>query len=54
MFWAILTARVIFMAKTSLGICSLRREHVWTCLVLGDQICEMKRVTEGGQQGIKT
>ena len=36
--------------KTSLDI---RREHVWTCLVLGDLICEMKRVTESGQQGIK-
>ena len=32
----------------------LRREHVWTCSVLGDRNCEMKRVTESGQQGIKT
>ena len=36
------TARVIFTAKTSLDIFNLRREHVWTCSVLGDHICEMK------------
>ena len=46
MFYAIPTA--------SLEIFSLRREHVWTCSVLGDHICELKRVTESGQQGIKT
>ena len=33
---------------------SRRREHVWTFSVLGDCICEMKGVTESGQQGIKT
>ena len=54
MFYAVLTAWVIFMAKTSLDVFSLRREHVLTCSVLSDCICEMKRVTESGQQGIKT
>ena len=33
---------------------SVRLEHVWTCSVVGDCICEMKRVTESGQQGITT
>ena len=42
------------MVKTSLEVLSLRQEHVWTCSVLGDHICEMKWVTESGQQGIKT
>ena len=37
------TSRVIFMTKTSLDVLSLRREHIWTCSVLGDCICEMKR-----------
>ena len=46
--------RVLFTAKTSLDVFSLRREHVWTCSVLGERICEMKRVAESGQQGIKT
>ena len=41
MFYAVLTARVIFTAKTSLDIFSLRREQVWTFLVLGDQIYEI-------------
>ena len=42
--------RVIFMAKTSLDVCILRREHVWTFPVLGDHNSELKRVTETGQQ----
>ena len=42
MFYAVPTARVIFTAKTSLDIFSLRREHVWTFSVLGDQIYEMR------------
>ena len=45
------TARVIIMSKTSLDVFSLRRD-VWTHPVLGDRICEMKRVTESGQQEI--
>ena len=45
LFYAVPTARVIFTAKTSLDIFSLRCEHVWTCSVLGDRVCEMKRVT---------
>ena len=51
---AVSAARVIFMAKTSLEVFSLRRENVLTCSVSGDLICEVKRVTETGQQGIKT
>ena len=47
MFYSVPTSRVIFTAKTG-----LRRDHVWTCSVLGDDICEIKRVS--GQQGIKT
>ena len=54
MFYPLPTARAIFTAKTSLDAINLRREHVWTCSVLGDRICEMKRLTESGQQGIKT
>ena len=52
--WHVPTARVILMAKTSLDIFSPRREHVWNCSVLGNCICEMKRMTESGQQRIKT
>ena len=48
------TARVISMAKKSLDVLSLRQEHFWTCSALGDLICEMKRVTDLRQQGIKT
>ena len=32
------------LAKTILDVVSLRREHVWTCSDLGDNICEMKRL----------
>ena len=39
---AVLTARVIFTAKTSLDVFSLRREQVWTFSVLGDRIYEMR------------
>ena len=42
MFYAIPTARVIFTAKTSLDVFSLSREQVWTFLVLGDRIYEMR------------
>ena len=42
MFYAVPTARVIFMAKTSLDVFSLRREQVWIFSVLGDRICEMR------------
>ena len=52
--YAVLTTRVIFTAKTSLDVFSLRQQHVWTYSVLGDRICEMRRVTGTGQQGIKT
>ena len=41
-FYTLPTARVIFTAKTSLDIFSLRREQVWTFSVLGDQIYEMR------------
>ena len=53
MFYAIPTARVILIVKTSLDVISLRQEHFWTCSGLGDCICGMKRVTESEQQGIK-
>ena len=36
MFYAVPTARVIFIVKTSLDVFSLRREQVWTFSVLGD------------------
>ena len=49
MFYAVQKARVIFTVKTSLDFFNLRQVHVWTCSVLGDRICEMKRVTESGQ-----
>ena len=45
---------VIFTAKTSLEVFRLRQEHVWSFFVLGNCICEMKRVTVSGQQGVKT
>ena len=41
MCYAVLAASVIFMAKNSLDVLSLRQEHVWTFLFLGDQIYEM-------------
>ena len=37
---------VIFTSKTSLDVFSLGWEHVWTCSVLGDHVCEMKKVTQ--------
>ena len=49
MFYAVLTARVIFIVKTSVDVFSNANTSV-----LGDCISEMKRVTESGQQGIKT
>ena len=42
MFYAVPTARVIFMAKTSLDVFGLRREQIWTFSVLGDRIYEMR------------
>ena len=42
MFYVVPTAKVIFMAKTSLDVFSLRREQVWTFSVLGDRIYEMR------------
>ena len=42
MFYAIQKARVIFTAKTSLDVCRLRQEQVWTFSVLGDRIYEMR------------
>ena len=41
-FYAVLTARVIFTAKTSLDVFSLSQEQVWTFSVLGDRIYEMR------------
>ena len=43
MFNVVPTARVIFMAKTSLDIFSLGIKQVWTCTVLGDLIYEIKK-----------
>ena len=42
MFYAVLTARVIFTAETSLDLFSLSREQVLTFAVLDDRIYEMK------------
>ena len=42
MFYAVLTARVNFMEKTSLDVFSLSQEQVWTFSVLGDRIYEMR------------
>ena len=41
-FYAVPTARVIFMAKTCLDIFSLSREQVLTFSVLGDRIYETR------------
>ena len=41
-FYAVSTARVIFTAKTSLEVFSLRGEQVWTFSVLGDRMYEMR------------
>ena len=41
-FYAVPTAGVIFTVITNLDVFSLRREHVWTFSVLGDQIYEMR------------
>ena len=41
-FYAVLTARVIFTAKTSLDVFSPSREQVWTFSVLGGRIYEMR------------
>ena len=46
MIYIVPTARVIFIAKTRLDVFSRRQEHFWTCSVFGDDICEMKRVTD--------
>ena len=42
MFYSVLTARVIFMAKISLDVFSLSPEQVWTFSVLGDRIYKMR------------
>ena len=42
MFTAVPTAMVIFTAKTSLDVFSLRQEHIWTFSVLGYRIYEMR------------
>ena len=42
MCYAVLAARVIFTAKTSLDVFSLSQEQVWTFSVLGDRIYEMR------------
>ena len=38
MFCSVPTARVIFLTKTNLDAFSFRREHVWTCSILGDNV----------------
>ena len=52
MFYAVPTSRVIFTAKTRFDVFGLGQEQVWTCSVLGDCMCEMKRVTKSGHQGV--
>ena len=42
MFYAVPTAKVIFMVKTSFDVFSLSREQVWTFSVLDDRIYEMR------------
>ena len=42
MFYAVLTARVIFTVKTSLDVFSLRQEQVWTFSILVYRIFEMR------------
>ena len=42
MFYAVPTARVIFTAKTSLEVFSLKKGQVWTFSILGDRINEMR------------
>ena len=42
MFNAVQTAKVIFTAKISLEVFSLREEQVWTFSVLGDRIYDMR------------
>ena len=42
MFYAVPTARVIFKARTSLDIFSLRRQQVLAFSVWGDRIYEMR------------
>ena len=41
-FYVVPTAMVIFAAKTSLEVFSLRCEQVWTLSALGDGIYEMR------------
>ena len=52
MLYTVSTARVVFIM--GLDIFNLRREHIWTCSVLGGRNYEIKKVTESRQQGIKT
>ena len=42
MFYAVLTAGVIFTEKTSFDVFSLSREQFWTFSVLGDRIYEVR------------
>ena len=54
MFYAVPTAKVIFTAKTSLEVISLRRDYVWTCLVLGDLLDkDGDRVRTAGNSKLK-
>ena len=41
-FYIVPTARVVFTAKTSLDVFSLRRAQTWTFSVLGERIYEMR------------
>ena len=41
-FYAVQTASVIFTAKTSSDVFSLRQDQVWTFSVFGDRIYEMR------------
>ena len=50
MFYAVATAKVIFMTETSEDVFSCTREQ---CLILVECIGNIKRVTGSGQQAIK-
>ena len=52
-FYAVPTARVIFMAKTSVDVFSLSREQVWTFSVSGHRIYEMRCLFQAANLGKK-
>ena len=50
MFYAVLTATVLFTAKTSLDVSSLRQAQVWTFSALGDRIKYEVPICSSGTQ----